>query len=353
MFEFISLDVDNTTQRRTLNWVSDCLVIRNNSPYPLYINWRTTTIPNTISYDELVPGGMWIVLAAKGDNFGFFLDTRGSPIPAIGKKCGIIIQAEEIIPTFSQANWRSSFTDNLSLVTVATKSYDIPVVGSLGMLFDIELVGNTTSSSIRVEIYVSDDGLTFRPIKYFKILTGFVLSRILPSTTNYVRILIRNLDITSTSTILVTYSLLQFFSAPPIHYRTAQPVTTPATLNSGSSLTMSAVDTTGSQIIDELYIYFEPPSATPNTFNILVELTFDGSVGATAFTLMSNPPNAAAGQLSVGSFNSELIHRRINEWGYRIKANIEIGFFWTFKITNNSGLNLGNVSIGARLRQEI
>lgn len=350
-FEFVDLDVDKVTQSRTLQWMSDSIVVRNNTPYPLYINWRTSMIPNTISYEELVPGGMWTVFAANGNNFGFFLDTQGSSIPATGKKCTVTIQANEVIPAFSQANWRSSFSSAFSIIGAGIVQFDINTAGANGLAINIQQTNAT--DGVIVEIQTSVDGINYQRFRRFRVTNNAILSRVFPVTVDNYRILLTNVNSAQTSNGVFGYSLLNSYSPIPPVYKTFVVSNYLAAFNTGATLTGTTIF--GTYTLEEITFFVRGVAILPNDLDMDIRVFSDGVLAGVYHIKM--PPAGIANesvtlQLESGTLN--LIHRRLNEWGFRIKdqwhgvSDLRVDF------TNldGPGNNYSELRTGYRVRVE-
>jgi len=314
-FEFVDLDVGNATQSRTLQWFSDCLDIQNNTPYPLYINWRTTAIPTRISYEMRIPAGMNGVKAARGNNFGFFLDTGGTSIPAEGAKCTIVIQVDEVIANYSQTNWRSSFNDTFSNLDGATLTYDINTAGASGLALNVQL--NTGSAGIVVEVQTSGNGENFKTIRRFRVNLAASLARVFPVTVDFSRVNITNFDPTQNTTGVFTYALLSYYSPIPIVYKSSVVSNYVASLASAATLTGSQIF--GTFRVEDIFLFFRAPTASPTVIDLSLQMTIDGQLYTYHLT---NPPYTVANEAVTIQLESdiiELVHRRLNEWGFRIR----------------------------------
>jgi hypothetical protein len=349
-FEFVELDVATPTDTRVLNWVSDCIVVENNTPYPLYINWKTAMLPNTIAYDKLIPGGMFTVFAAVGNHFAFFLDTGGGTNPAVGQRCNIGIQADEIIPTFSQANWRSSFNSPLtSLVTVGTFQQVINTAGANGVFISINASNAVITTGIRVLIEFSSDGVIYTTYKIYQVLPNVNFTRLLPASVNFIRVTISLLDTSAGASMNVrfTYSLTQFFSEITPKYRGDSENAFVAALASGAVLATNIVQ--GAQKVFKVFVYFQLPTVVDRpTFTLQLAGSLGVGIGSARWFFLNNPSGSGLSNAFdvLGQYTPHLIHRRLTEWGWEIETEWDTIDTVILQMQNLSGVAMSNVVIG-------
>lgn len=353
MIDFIDLDVGTSTATKTLNWVTDALVVKNNTPYPLYVNWRSTKIPSIIAYDELVPGGMYTVIPAIGNNFGFKLETT-SFVAATGQKCAITFQKDETIPSFSQSSFRSQLSipftlDNLNV----SDNIDIPAAGALGISLNAQLLAVVGTDGMNVRLETSNDGMTWANAGRFQVFPPLSFSKIVPVTANFYRVIIDRMDGVGTITGIFTFALLDYYAEIPKRWRTftisEAPQAVPIAWTIGSSPVFGTLN------IKRVWCYFELPNPTDIFY---VTLSGAGTLGGGSqfnrIAITNAPPRGGIDRQDVGIMTKNLAYRRRLGWGY----SFDVDWFYTADFNLNfvnEGISvaLSNVTWGYEGNSEV
>jgi len=343
---FDTMDVTRTNIQRQLTFVADCVHIQNNTPYPLYVNLRGNNPPTLTMYDKRVYAGGEAVYPSESDAFAFFLDIGGTSIPAVGALVTISYQADKVIPSFSQSNYRSvraiAYTVTLASPQVI---YDIDASGSAGLLLSI----NNTTGKVQVLVQVSPDNSFFYGIDVFTISAGDNATRVYPVTAPFFKISVIVYNAYAPATGIFSYSLSNTFEPIAEQLQSVATRTFTATMSDGN---IPLFLTSNHKYLDQLDIYFEVASPT-STFRIDITVTIDNDLQF-IYILMSDPPINLATAINIGIASPLLIHRRLSEYGYHIQFPPIVGkFLVSATLTNNSGASISNVNTLAIERRAV
>lgn len=335
-FEFVELDVAQPTASRVLQWQSDAIVCRNHTPYPLYVNWRTSMIPNSISYDELIPSGSREVFGAVGNNFGFFLDTQNALVPTIGQKCLVTIQADEVIPSFSIANFNSTYRNNFNLVNAATQTYDINTAGSASLNVSIALSTGGTGG-IYVQVLTSDDnGATYNLYRTYGVFVNNPLLKSFPGNGRLYRFILANQVTTETNAGTFAYTLSGIFAPFVAEYAFVNLSANSASI-AGGGTTVNGTTRFGTMRINELHLHFNT-TANDTDFHVIVRARPDSA----SLDYYISRSGALGNVNFLGYGTPYLIHRRINAYVWKIPVDLPCKDSFRLDVVNGGALAITN-----------
>jgi hypothetical protein len=318
-FEFVELTEITNTASKHLSWVADYIIVRNNTPYQLYINWRTTQIPNRIAFDDTVPAGVYYAIPVKATDMGFFLDVGTTTIPAIGQVCLITIQADEASPAFGRVNFQTRFTQPTSIAAGGNIVIDILTADSAGVRISFE---NQSPVQCTLEVFIGNNGVSYTLSHIVTILGYETYIRELPVISSFIRVIIRN----NTGLLLVgvfTYTLLDSYSATDIPIRTLTRWFGIANLASAGFIESTLISRAS---IDYILVTVTTPAASPDDLTLSINLVdqVNNSITLWRRDIDTRISPAVTTTGFVGAYESCLVYHRGQVWVYEIPIHAHI-----------------------------
>lgn len=314
----IKLTAQQDSASVNLPWVADGLTILNSSPFTLLVRIGGNDLPNFGNADFAVYAGSSISLPVSTRDFGLTLAVPAVQTTLVGMPCFVRFSVDEVLGNFGQANWRSTFNNAFSIVGAATVQFDVNAAGANGLALNIQQTNAT--DGIIVEIQTSANGINYQRFRRYRVTQQAILSRVFPVTLDNYRVILTNVNTGQTSNGVFGYSLLTYYSSIPPVYKTIVQSGYAANFAGGATLTGTTVF--GTYTLEEITLYIQSVASIPNDLDIGIAVFTDGIRGGDYHIKM--PPAAIANEaktLQIESAIAELEHRRLNQWGFRIKSD--------------------------------